>query len=397
METLRIGVVGAGYMGRIRAQSAQAHPGCRVVQVVDQVSERAEALANKVGCEAGTDWERLVARRDIDAVVVATPHKHLAPITIAALQAGKHVFCEKPMARTVAEADEVLKCHRSNPQVLVVGFTLRHHPAIARARELLLEGAIGEPFYVRGCYGHGGRPGYEREWRADPELAGGGELLDQGIHLIDLSRWFLGEFRETAGFTATYFWGAGKRGDDLRPGGQAPLEDNAFALLRTADGRVASLHASWTQWKNVFRFEVFGRDGLLAIDGLGGSYGPERLVIGRRPVIGKPPDTEELTFAEPGPGPADGAATPRGAMPAMREPGLGSGVWAREWAALVASIQVPEPAAWTVARDQHWTGIEQGIGSLPSAGSLDARQALRIVGALYASSQPELSTSSDQA
>jgi len=379
-------------MGRIRAQSAQAHPECRVVQVVDPVSERAEALAKEVGCEAGADWERLVARRDLDAVVVATPHKHLAPITIAALQTGKHVFCEKPMARTVAEADEVLKCHRSNPQVLVVGFTLRHHPAIARARELLLEGAIGDPFFIRGCYGHGGRPGYEREWRADPEAAGGGELLDQGIHLIDLSRWFLGEFSETAGFTATYFWGSEKRLDDAGPGGRTPVEDNGFVLLRTEEGRVASLHASWTQWKNLFRFEVFGREGFLTIEGLGGSYGPERLVIGRRLFLGKPPEVVELTFSEDGLRAEGRGPASCGALRAVGEFPASPTVWAGEWAAFVASIRAHESASSAGADHEHRVTVERGVDSCPSAGALDARQALRIVHVPYAVPGRKLST-----
>lgn len=363
MEILRIGIVGAGRMGRIRAHSARALPGCRVVQVADTVSESAEALAKEVGCEAGRDWERLVARTDIDAVVVATPHKYLAPITIAALQAGKHVFCEKPMARTVAEADEILKCHRSSPQALVVGFTLRHHPAIARARELLFEGAIGEPFYVRGSYGHGGRPGYEREWRADAELAGGGELLDQGIHLIDLSRWFLGDFREVSGLAATFFWGTENGAEATGANGwpapaREPVDDNAFVLLRTRGGRVASLHASWTQWKNRFSFEVFGRDGFLVVDGLGGSYGLERLTKGRRSRTGGRPELEELAF---------GGAVVGDSSPSVDD------VWSREWSAFRAAILTRESSSRQVGHPV----------PAVSASACDARQALRVVQTLY--------------
>lgn len=396
MEALRIGIVGAGHMGRIRAQSAQAHPGCRVVQVADTVSESAEALAKEVGCEAGTDWQHLVARRDIDAVVVATPHKYLAPITIAALQAGKHVFCEKPMARTVAEADEVLTCHRSHPQVLVVGFTLRHHPAIARARELLLEGAIGEPFYVRGCYGHGGRPGYQQEWRADPELAGGGELLDQGIHLIDLSRWFLGEFREVSGLTATFFWGMRASTETTSATGwpspvRRPVEDNAFVLLRTRDGRVASLHASWTQWKNRFSFEVFGRDGFLVVDGLGGSYGLERLTKGRRRAEGGPPELEEFAFGGSEQGAAvlgsrqvqDRGVSVGGCSPSVDE------VWRREWTEFMATILTREPFTRDVGHPA------PAISATACAGGIDARQAVRVVQELYGAPAPALTELSD--
>ncbi|HVS84902.1 MAG TPA: Gfo/Idh/MocA family oxidoreductase [Gaiellaceae bacterium] len=175
---------------------------------------------------------------------------------------------------------------RTHERVLKVGFNHRFHPAVARAHELAAAGAIGPLLSIRAAYGHGGRAGYEREWRADPELSGGGELLDQGVHVLDLCRWFLGEFSEVHGVVATSFWEI------------APLEDNGFALLRTAGGQVASLHTSWTQWRNLFRFEVFGRDGWLAVEGLGGSYGTETLVHGtRRPEFGVP---EEERFEFPG-------------------------------------------------------------------------------------------------
>ena len=132
--------------------------------------------------------------------------------------------------------------------------------------------------YVRARYGHGGRLGYDREWRADPAIAGGGELLDQGVHLIDLTRWFLGDVTEVRGHVGTFFW-------------DMPVEDNGFVCLRTGDGQVAWLHASCTEWKNLFCFEIFGRDGKLQIDGLGGSYGVERLTFySMLPQMG-PPET----------------------------------------------------------------------------------------------------------
>jgi predicted dehydrogenase len=149
---------------------------------------------------------------------------------------------------------------------------------VARAHALAESGEIGPLLGIRAAYGHGGRPGYDREWRGNPQLAGGGELLDQGVHLVDLCRWFLGEFTDVTGALATWFWNV------------SPLEDNGFALLRTKSGQVASLHSSWTQWKNLFRFEVFGRDGYLLVHGLGGSYGTERLTLGRRRPQSGPPD-----------------------------------------------------------------------------------------------------------
>ena len=126
--------------------------------------------------------------------------------------------------------------------------------------------------------GHGGRLGMEKEWRGDPQIAGGGEMLDQGVHLIDLSRWFLGEFSQVSGRVATFFW-------------DWPVEDNGFALLTTPTGQIAWLHASCTEWKNTFSFELYGHKGKLQIEGLGGSYGVERLAWYRMlPEMG-PPET----------------------------------------------------------------------------------------------------------
>ena len=159
-----------------------------------------------------------------------------------------------------------------------IGFNHRYHRAFRKAREIFDSGALGEMMFVRARYGHGGRLGYDKEWRAMPELSGGGELVDQGMHLIDLSRWFLGDFEKVQGHIATYFW-------------NMPVEDNGFLLLRTAGGQTAFLHASWTEWKNTFSFEISGRAGKLEITGLGGSYGTERLTFYQMSAAMGPPET----------------------------------------------------------------------------------------------------------
>jgi predicted dehydrogenase len=204
-------------------------------------------------------------------------------VTSAALAAGKHVLCEKPFGCNAEEALGLLDAARQADRVVKVGFTLRHHQAVAHAHSLVAGGEIGVAVALRAAYGHGGRPGYDREWRGNPALAGGGELLDQGVHLVDLSRWFLGDFARVSGAVGTWVWQI------------EPLEDNGFALLQTADGRVATLHTSWTQWRNLFRLEVLGTEGLVAVGGLGGSYGPETLVHARRSE-GGPPDEERWAF-----------------------------------------------------------------------------------------------------
>ena len=272
-------------MGAKRAREVARDAGARLVAVVDQEAQRAQALAGAYGCRAGTDWEALVAGPDVDAVVVATPHRWLAPIARGALEAHKHVLCEKPLATTPTEAAQLVASASRNGSKLKTGFNHRHHPGLWQAHGLAQAGHIGRLMWIRCRYGHGGRAGYESEWRANPAESGGGELMDQGIHALDLFRWFLGEFSQVSATLQSAFW-------------PAPVEDNAFCTLTTPGGQVASLHASWTQWKNLFSFEAFGEQGYLIVEGLGGSYGRERLVIGRRPAEFGPPAEELVEFAD---------------------------------------------------------------------------------------------------
>ncbi|MEO0563806.1 MAG: Gfo/Idh/MocA family oxidoreductase, partial [Chloroflexota bacterium] len=238
----------------------------------------AESLAAKYNAEAVASWEALVARDDIDIVIVATTHAALAPITLGAVKNGKHVLVEKPAARNMDELEPVLEAVERTGKLVRVGFNHRYHPTFIKAREIVAGPDFGELMFIRGRYGHGGRIGYEKEWRADPELSGGGELLDQGMHLIDLSRSFLGDFDTVQGLATTMFW-------DIQ------VDDNAFMTLTTAEKQVAHLHVTWTEWKNMFSFEVYGRSAKLHIEGLGGSYGPERLYHYQMlPKMG-PPDT----------------------------------------------------------------------------------------------------------
>jgi predicted dehydrogenase len=187
------------------------------------------------------------------------------------------VLVEKPAGIRPEALTPVIDAADQAGALVRVGFNHRYHPAFQKARQLVEAGELGELMFLRGRYGHGGRVGYEQEWRADSALSGGGELIDQGVHLIDLARWFLGDFVQVDGFIHTYFW-------------DMPVEDNAFLLLRTVQDQTAFLHASWTEWKNMFSFELYGQDGKLEVNGLGGSYGTERLVFYKMlPQMGPPP------------------------------------------------------------------------------------------------------------
>jgi predicted dehydrogenase len=282
----RVAIIGAGLIGRKRAASLRSFDNCTLIVVADINENAAKGLAEEYGASATFDWQSAVGRDDIDIVVVSTVNKVLADISVAALRHGKHVICEKPLGRNAQESRRILNAAKESHAVVKTGFNHRHHPAIAKAKQLQEQGHIGALTFLRCRYGHGGRPGYEKEWRASKELCGGGELLDQGVHVVDLFRWFAGEFTEVFGFTPTCFW-------------NMDVEDNGFALFRNGDGVVALMHTSWTQWKNLFSFEVFGKDGYLVVEGLGGSYGPETLRIGRRQPQGGAP--AEQTFTFPGP------------------------------------------------------------------------------------------------
>lgn len=271
-----VAIVGCGLIGQKRAKALGSS---RVVVCADVNFERAQALAQTArGAVATTDWQEAVNRKDVDIVIVATTNNALAEVTLAAVEAGKNVLVEKPAARNALELEPVIEAATRSSVQVRVGFNHRYHPALRKARELFEAGVLGEMMFVRGRYGHGGRLGYEKEWRADPKLSGGGELIDQGVHLIDLARWFLGDFSEVQGFAHTYFW-------------QMPVDDNGFMLLKTSGRQAAFLHVSCTEWKNLFSLEIYGQNAKLQVDGLGGSYGIERLTYYRMlPQMG-PPET----------------------------------------------------------------------------------------------------------
>jgi predicted dehydrogenase len=282
---VNVAIVGCGLIGEKRLKAMR---NAKVTVCCDSDAARASRLAGLAGARSTTDWREAVGAKDVDSVIVATTNAALAPVSLGAIAAGRHVLVEKPGAMTVAQLQEMDAAARTAGVVVQVGFNHRYHAALSKAREIVDSGALGPLMFVRGRYGHGGRVGYNKEWRADPALSGGGELMDQGVHLIDLAGWFLGEFPVVEGFAGKYFW-------------DMPVDDNAFLTLRTKSGQCAWLHVSCSEWKNMFSFEIYGRDGKLAIDGLGGSYGLERLTWYKMlPQMGPPETTSwEYPGADP--------------------------------------------------------------------------------------------------
>jgi predicted dehydrogenase len=280
-KPFRVGIVGCGLIGQKRAK-ALGHGG-QLVACADLDVARAESLARTSGAKVYRDWRELVWSPIVDVVIVATLHDTLAQITLTAAEAGKHVLVEKPAARNVFELARVIETVAAHGVKVHVGFNHRYHRSLRKAKELVDSGVLGDLMFVRARYGHGARIGYDKEWRANPALSGGGELIDQGPHLIDLTRWFLGEIMDVQGFAHTYFW-------------DMPVDDNSFMLLKTAKKQAAFLHASCTEWKNLFSMEIYGKLGKLDLSGLGGSYGVERITWYRMlPEMG-PPETTSWEY-----------------------------------------------------------------------------------------------------
>lgn len=262
----KVAIIGAGLQASRRIPAIVDEGTHEIALIIDRKKDRAEKAAAVWRCASATDWRAGVKDSTISAVVVLTyPDSHAA-ITTAALNAGKDVLCEKPLARTLRQAAAMVKAARRNKRILKCGFNHRHHPALQEAHRLFAAGKIGKAVFGRGRYGIAGRPGLEHEWRSDPKIVSGGQLMEQGIHLVDLFRWFLGDMSAVAGMVSTNFWPI------------APLEDNGFALLQDGTGTIVSIHSSLTQWINLFSFELYGERGSLTVEGLGGSYGVEKLM-----------------------------------------------------------------------------------------------------------------------
>ncbi len=280
-------VVGAGLIGKRRAQIAAAHPATHLAGACDIDGDRAQSLCDTLGGQAFHDWREGLDTLHPEIIVVSTPNHLMLPVATAAMERGADVLVEKPFGRNLGEARAMAEVARTHGRHLAIGFNHRFHPAIADAQQLARSGELGALQFVRCIYGHGGRAGYEAEWRADPEQSGGGELLDQGVHVVDLLGQILGRPCRVHAETATLEWPI------------QPVEDNVFATLRYPHGAVASFHASWSQWQNRFDWQVYGGDGAVELCGLGGSYGDPRLTHLRRRPSGGPPEREERRYDGP--------------------------------------------------------------------------------------------------
>ena len=295
---LRVGIIGCGLVGTKRAA---ALAGDTLAACFDVDARAAQALADRFGGSVSRSVDELLAH-ELDVVIVALPHDQLAEHACRALAASAHVLVEKPAGVGVADVGRIERAAEAAGRRVKVGFNHRFHPGIARALAEASSERFGPILHLRARYGHGGRPGYEHEWRARRAISGGGELVDQGMHLLDLSYSLFGPLPLHSALLRTEYW-------------PIEVEDNAVVVLGHPDrGPWAAFHTSWTEWKNLFCLEIFCRGAKLQVDGLAGSYGPQRLSIyAMRPELG-PPDLETIEF------PADDAS------------------WAREWQELADAV-----------------------------------------------------------
>lgn len=276
---MKVAIIGAGLIGNKRAQALPK--GIKVGMVCDLNQQLGKELANNCKCKFEKDWEKVIKDKEIGSVIISTTNNFLTPIGVWAIKNGKHVLLEKPGARNPEEFEKLIEAHKKNPVVVRIGYNHRHHAALKKAKEIAESEKYGKIMFIRARYGHGARLGYGKEWRFNPKISGGGELLDQGCHLIDLANFYLGEMEVAIGFTEKMFW-------------SKKLEDNSFFILRNKKGQIAHFTASCTEWKNIFVFEIMLEKAKIQINGLGRSYGKETITLYEmKPEMG-PPDIIEI-------------------------------------------------------------------------------------------------------
>ena len=266
---LKCAIIGYGYMGEIRHRVVDQLECAELTIICDTDSKK---INNTSNYEVVSDPSKVI-ESDVDAVFICTPNHLIPELTVQCLQRGKHVFCEKPPGRTLEDIERMRDAEEANTGTkLMFGFNHRFHPSVMRAKSIIDSGRMGKVVALRGLYGKSGGKNYDQSWRNDFSLSGGGILLDQGIHMLDLFNFFLGSFREVKAFLSNSHWGF-------------EVEDNAVVILKNDADQMAVLHSSATFWKHIFQLNVILELGYLKLEGLlskSGSYGRENLIIGRR-------------------------------------------------------------------------------------------------------------------
>lgn len=285
---IKVAIIGMGKIGKTRAKTIKDNPHTELIAAYDIDSKQLDEFDGIIKCSSVDEIFKI---QDLQAVVICTFNKYAPELTIKALEAGLHVFCEKPPARTSAELEAVRAVEEEKNLVLKYGFNHRYHHSVIEAKKLVENNIFGKLLWMRGVYGKAGGNKFADNWRNDKDESGGGILIDQGIHMLDLMRFFAGDFKDIKSMVQTNYW-------DIK------VEDNAFALMQTESGVMATIHSSATQWRHKFLLEMSFENGYINLDGiLSGtrSYGDETLVIAKRQfenetfAMGKPRE-EKIYF-----------------------------------------------------------------------------------------------------
>lgn len=262
----RVGIIGYGKMGQTRHKAIVESNLAEVVAVSEPSHGRyVDNLPNLT-------HQQIIQHVGIDCIVICTPNHLNKRLTIQALLAGKHVFCEKPPAFTADDVREIIDAETKSGKKLMYGFNHRHHDSVIRMKQIVDSGEYGRILWMRGRYGKSVTEDYFNNWRAKKELAGGGILIDQGIHMLDLFLHLGGDFDRVKAEVSNLYW-------------NLEVEDNAFVILKnTKNGTAASLHSTMTQWRHLFSLEVFMEKGYMVLNGIitsTMSYGEEVMSIAR--------------------------------------------------------------------------------------------------------------------
>lgn len=283
---LNAGIIGFGKMGKIRYETIKKLQGCKVTWICDTNPD----ITLPKDVQHSHTPQEVIENDEVDFLVLSTSNDMLGEFAVAGLDNGKHVFCEKPPGRNMAELRMMVDAEARNPGLkLMYGFNHRHHESIIHAKKIIDSGDFGKLLWMRGRYGKSVDENFFSNWRAKKEIAGGGILLDQGIHMLDLFLMMCGDFEEVIAYVSNLYW-------------KLDIEDNVFAIFRNSIGQVASLHSTMTQWRHLFSLEIFLECGYITVNGLktsSNTYGDEILTIARNrslPPAAQWTDEEKIIY-----------------------------------------------------------------------------------------------------
>ena len=260
---MNFAVIGLGSFGVKRAKAISDSKNANLKYLFDLDDNNAKKASKDLGVPIKS-YEEILKDKTIDTVCICTPNKFHKKIILDSLKEGKNVFCEKPYVRNVEEAKEILEVTKKSKGVLQLASNHRFFESVMYARKLVEEGTIGKILSFNGRIGHNGER-LKDSWFWKKDISGGGTLLDNGCHLLDLSRLFVGNFISGKGLTSNVYWK------------NIEVEDTASGIFKTEDDRTATIYCSWRLLSGYFFFEINGTDGYINVDGRFDTHGGDKI------------------------------------------------------------------------------------------------------------------------